>query len=195
MRKGWPIWQRAQARSRPEGSFASTSADSCRRSVPRCPRAQPVRATREQQSATSDEAPTFVPSFNAAAKTRLLARPAPPDQTTLCVLRASVAPFRVCVTVPEPLSDAPPLPPAFRRTLLLLTVAALLVRVAGLLLEPSVGPVADERTWVDWARHLCSEKVHFSPLRTRMIFHPPLYPYFLASALALTGTLEAAKWA
>jgi hypothetical protein len=92
------------------------------------------------------------------------------------------------------LSDPPPLPPAFRRTLLLLTVAALLVRVGGLLLEPSVAPVADERTWADWARHLCSEKVHFSPLRTRMIFHPPLYPYFLAATLALTGTLEAAKW-
>jgi hypothetical protein len=60
--------------------------------------------------------------------------------------------------------------------------------------EPPVGPVADERTWTDWARHLASEKVGFSPLRTRMIFHPPLYPYFLAVPFALTGTLEAAKW-
>jgi len=75
-----------------------------------------------------------------------------------------------------------------------LTVAALLVRVVALVVEPPVGPVADERTWTDWARHLSSEKVHFSPLRTRMIFHPPLYPYFLAVPLALTGSLEAAKW-
>jgi hypothetical protein len=92
------------------------------------------------------------------------------------------------------LNDAPPLPPSLRRTLLLLTLAALAVRVAGLLLEPPVGPVADERTWADWARHLSSEKVGFSPLRTRMIFHPPLYPYFLAVPLAVTGSLEAAKW-
>jgi hypothetical protein len=76
----------------------------------------------------------------------------------------------------------------------MLTLAALLVRGAGLLLEPPVGPVADERTWADWARHLTSEKVHFSPLRTKMIFHPPLYPYFLAVPLAWTGSLEAAKW-
>jgi hypothetical protein len=92
------------------------------------------------------------------------------------------------------LHDASPLTPSLRKTLLLLTVAALLVRVAALLLEPPVGPVADERTWTDWAKHLCSEKVRFSPLRTRMIFHPPLYPYFLAAPLAATGGLEAAKW-
>jgi len=54
--------------------------------------------------------------------------------------------------------------------------------------------VADERTWVDWARALGSPRVSFSPFRTHMIFHPPLYPYFLAVPLALTGSLEAAKW-
>jgi hypothetical protein len=68
------------------------------------------------------------------------------------------------------------------------------VRALALALEPPVPPVADERTWTDWARHLGSEKVGFSPLRTRMIFHPPLYPYFLAASLALTGSLEAVKW-
>ena len=31
--------------------------------------------------------------------------------------------------------------------------------------------------------------------RTRMIFHPPLYPYFLAVPYSLFGTLDAAKWA
>ena len=49
----------------------------------------------------------------------------------------------------------------------MLTVAALLVRALALVLEPPVAPVADERTWTDWARHLASDKVHFSPLRTR----------------------------
>jgi dolichyl-phosphate-mannose-protein mannosyltransferase len=84
--------------------------------------------------------------------------------------------------------------PAAARTLLVLTVAALAVRVAFLLLEPRAAPVADERTWVDWARIVTSERVAFSPFRTHMIFHPPLYPYFLAVPLWLTGSLEAVKW-
>lgn len=81
------------------------------------------------------------------------------------------------------------------RRLLLLTLAGLLVRLVFLLVEPATGPVADERTWTDWARIVSSERVGFSPFRTRMIFHPPLYPYFLAVPLSLFGTLEAAKWA
>jgi hypothetical protein len=85
-------------------------------------------------------------------------------------------------------------PGGITRALLLLTLAGLLVRAVALALEPPVPPVADERTWTDWARHLGGEKVGFSPLRTRMIFHPPLYPYFLAVPLALTGSLEAVKW-
>ena len=84
--------------------------------------------------------------------------------------------------------------PLAARTLLLLTLATLVVRVAFLLLEPATTPVADERTWVDWARTLGSPRVAFSPFGTHMIFHPPLYPYFLAVPLALTGSLEAVKW-
>lgn len=80
------------------------------------------------------------------------------------------------------------------RRLVLLTLAGLTVRLLFLLLEPATGPVADERTWTDWARIVSSERVGFSPFRTRMIFHPPLYPYFLAVPLSLFGTLEAAKW-
>jgi 4-amino-4-deoxy-L-arabinose transferase-like glycosyltransferase len=75
-----------------------------------------------------------------------------------------------------------------------LTLAALAVRVLFLALEPPAAPVADERTWVDWARTIGSPRVGFSPLRTNMIFHPPLYPYFLAVPLSLTGSLEAARW-
>jgi 4-amino-4-deoxy-L-arabinose transferase-like glycosyltransferase len=78
--------------------------------------------------------------------------------------------------------------------LLLLTLAALVARAAFLLLEPAAAPVADERTWVDWARTVSSARVGFSPLRTNMIFHPPLYPYFVAVPLWLTGSLAAVKW-
>jgi 4-amino-4-deoxy-L-arabinose transferase-like glycosyltransferase len=81
-----------------------------------------------------------------------------------------------------------------RRALLLLTVAAVLVRALFLLWQPATQPVGDERTWTDWARHLASAKVGWSPLRTHMIFYPPLYPYFLAASAALTGSLEAARW-
>jgi 4-amino-4-deoxy-L-arabinose transferase-like glycosyltransferase len=81
-----------------------------------------------------------------------------------------------------------------RRVLLFLTVAAIVVRALFLAWEPATQPVADERTWTDWAKNLASAKVAYSPFRTHMIFYPPLYPYFLAAAAALTGSLEAARW-
>jgi hypothetical protein len=74
---------------------------------------------------------------------------------------------------------------AFRRALLLITLAAIFVRGAFFLLEPATSPVADERTWTDWAR-IVAERPW--PLRHKMIFHPPLYPYFLAGPYALTGS-------
>ena len=80
--------------------------------------------------------------------------------------------------------------------LLLLTAAGLLARAAFVLLEPATHPVADERTWTNWAvESLVTPRVSFSPLRTHMIFYPPLYPYFIAVAYALAHTLEAVKWA
>jgi hypothetical protein len=85
--------------------------------------------------------------------------------------------------------------PAAARTLLLLTVAALAVRGAFLLIEPPTSPVADEQVWVKWARHLAGPRVAFDPLRAQFLFHPPLYPYFLAVPLSLTGSLQAARWA
>jgi 4-amino-4-deoxy-L-arabinose transferase-like glycosyltransferase len=82
------------------------------------------------------------------------------------------------------------------RQLLLLTAAGLLARAAFVLLEPATHPVADERTWTNWAvESLVTPKVSFSPLRTHMIFYPPLYPYFIAVGYAVFHTLEAAKWA
>ena len=82
------------------------------------------------------------------------------------------------------------------RTLALLTLAGFAVRAAFLLLEPATHPVADERTWTNWAvESLATPRVAFSPLRTHMIFYPPLFPYFIAVPFALFHTLEAAKWA
>lgn len=82
------------------------------------------------------------------------------------------------------------------RPLLLLTLAGLAVRIAFLLSEPATQPVADERTWTNWAvLGLVSPRVHFSPFRTHMVFYPPLYAYFIAVVYALFRTLTAVKWA
>jgi 4-amino-4-deoxy-L-arabinose transferase-like glycosyltransferase len=82
------------------------------------------------------------------------------------------------------------------RQLLLLTIAGFLARAAFVLLEPATHPVADERTWINWAlESLVTPRVSFSPLRTHMIFYPPLYPYFIAVLFALFQTLQAVKWA
>jgi dolichyl-phosphate-mannose-protein mannosyltransferase len=81
------------------------------------------------------------------------------------------------------------------RRLAALTMAALLVRLAFLVLEPATPPVGDEHTWTDWARELVSPRVHYSPFRIHLIFYPPVYPYFLAALYGATGTFEAARWA
>jgi 4-amino-4-deoxy-L-arabinose transferase-like glycosyltransferase len=102
--------------------------------------------------------------------------------------------------MPRPTSEPPEASPsaaapARDRRLLWLTLAALAVRIAFLLAEPETRPVADERTWTNWAvDNLVLPKVRFSPLRTHMIFHPPLYPYFIAVPFELFGTLTAVKW-
>jgi hypothetical protein len=90
----------------------------------------------------------------------------------------------------------PDVPSSTARKLLLLTIAGLAVRAAFLMLEPATHPVADERTWTNWAvESLATPRVAFSPLQTHMIFYPPLYPYFIAVPFALFHTLQAAKWA
>src|SRR6185295_9079288 len=82
----------------------------------------------------------------------------------------------------------------FRRRLLLLTAAALAARLSCIALEPATTPVADETMWTTWgASVLPSPEVHFSPLLFRLIFHPPLYPYFIGVLYGLFGTLTAVK--
>jgi 4-amino-4-deoxy-L-arabinose transferase-like glycosyltransferase len=85
---------------------------------------------------------------------------------------------------------------SFGRVLLGLAAAAFVVRAVFVLMEPPTRLVADERTWTAWAlESLLSPEVRFSPLRTPMLFHPPLYPYFIATFAGLFGSLAAVKWA
>jgi 4-amino-4-deoxy-L-arabinose transferase-like glycosyltransferase len=68
-----------------------------------------------------------------------------------------------------------------------LLLAGLAVRLVFLALEPPTRLVGDERTWVAAAREIASPEVRFDPLRTKLIFYPPLHPYLLAAANALLG--------
>jgi hypothetical protein len=83
------------------------------------------------------------------------------------------------------------------RGLFVLTVLALVLRVVFVWVEPANGLSGDEHTWTGWAwganEGLTSARIGFSPFRSEMIFYPPLYPYFLAGARALFGSLIAVK--
>jgi len=85
-------------------------------------------------------------------------------------------------------------PDPIGRRLAAVTLVAVVVRLAFVVLEPATHPVGDERTWTDWALNLCSARVHFSPLRIHLIFYPPVYPYFLAVLYRLSDTFETVRW-
>jgi hypothetical protein len=83
---------------------------------------------------------------------------------------------------------------SFRRGLLALSLTGLAVRLLFALLEPDTYPVADETMWLKWATEILpSPEVSFSPRRLSLIFHPPLYVYFIGSVFALFGSLGAVK--
>ena len=85
--------------------------------------------------------------------------------------------------------------PRFGRALLLVTLAALAVRIAFLALEPEAKLAGDEPTWTTLAiTGLVKLRRPFSPLRSPLLFYPPGYPYFLGGFYALGG-LVAVKWA
>jgi 4-amino-4-deoxy-L-arabinose transferase-like glycosyltransferase len=91
-------------------------------------------------------------------------------------------------------------PPAMKpesRALLLLFVAGLLARLAFLVLEPATHPVADERVWIGWSIEppdgIASPGVAFNPWRTRIIFHPPVFPYLVGAVYTAFGGLGAVK--
>ena len=69
-----------------------------------------------------------------------------------------------------------------RRPLLLFALAGLALRLVFLALEPGTALAGDEHTWTTWgAEVLPSADVAFSPLRFRLIFYPPAYPYFVGA--------------
>lgn len=87
-------------------------------------------------------------------------------------------------------SDTPSTAP--RATVLAaIWAAGVAARLAFILLEPATAPVADETMWLMALTRIPA--AGFSPFANYPIFHPPLYPYFLAGANALFGTLFAVK--
>jgi hypothetical protein len=79
--------------------------------------------------------------------------------------------------------------------LLWLFLAALLVRGALVVLEPQARRIGDEGMWKAMGLELASAEVGFSPLRSRLVSHPPLYPYMIGGLVAAFGTIDAVKWA
>jgi len=73
------------------------------------------------------------------------------------------------------------------------TLLGLALRLAFVAFEPGARLVGDETTWTAWGQELASPQVRFSPLASRILFYPPLYPYFIAAVLALFGSLTAVK--
>ena len=98
---------------------------------------------------------------------------------------------------PGPKSSSPPgASRSFPSPLLIVFLGALALRAAFLLLEPPTFPVGDENAYLTLGtQYLPSARVGFSPFRTHLIFHPPLYPYFIAVLFRLTGGLAAVQWA
>jgi hypothetical protein len=83
---------------------------------------------------------------------------------------------------------------SFRRGLVILTLAGLAARLLFLFLEPATSPVADEGMWTYWGTQaLPSDRVGFSPLKLRFVFHPPVYLYFIGVLYTVFGTLTAVK--
>lgn len=78
-----------------------------------------------------------------------------------------------------------------RRVLAALWAGGVLARLAFIWLEPKTHPVADETMWLMALNRIPA--AHFSPFANYPIFHPPLYPYFLAGVNALFGSLLAIK--
>ena len=96
-------------------------------------------------------------------------------------------------TEPQPATPGTGQP--FARTIRLIFLGGLALRGAFLLLEPSTFPVGDERTYLTWGtQYLPSARVAFSPFRMHLIFHPPLYPYFIAGLRSLPGGLAVVQW-
>ncbi len=97
------------------------------------------------------------------------------------------------MTSPAPDSHAQGASPD--RALAALAAAALAVRVAWLLLEPRCALTGDEPSWIEIGRQLARPVVRFSPLRSNLIFYPPLYPYLVGLLWRAFRTTHAVLWA
>lgn len=74
---------------------------------------------------------------------------------------------------------------------MVLWAAGLALRLAFIWLEPATSPVADETMWLMSLTRIPG--AGFSPFSNYPIFHPPVYPYFLAALNSLFGGLLAIK--
>ena len=90
-------------------------------------------------------------------------------------------------------TSPPSLPPAraLLSPLALLWAGGLAARLAFVVLEPATAPIADETMWLMALRRIPA--AGFSPFANYPIFHPPLYPYFLAAIHSVFGSLAAIK--
>jgi len=75
-----------------------------------------------------------------------------------------------------------------------LAAAALVVRAAYLVLEPRCALTGDEPSWIELGRQLARPAVAFSPLRSDLVFYPPVYPYFVGALFRLFGSMAAVPW-
>jgi 4-amino-4-deoxy-L-arabinose transferase-like glycosyltransferase len=72
---------------------------------------------------------------------------------------------------------------------------ALALRVAYLLFEPACALTGDEPSWIEIGRRIGRPAVAFSPLRSDLVFYPPVYPYFVGALFRAFGTMRAVLWA
>jgi hypothetical protein len=75
-----------------------------------------------------------------------------------------------------------------------LAAAALVVRAAYLVLEPRCALTGDEPSWIELGRQLARPAIAFSPLRSDLVFYPPVYPYFVGALYRLFGSMAAVLW-
>jgi hypothetical protein len=81
------------------------------------------------------------------------------------------------------------------RGLWTLAACALAVRAAYLLLEPHCALTGDEPSWIELGRQLARPAIAFSPLRSDLVFYPPVYPYLVGALYRLFGSMAAVLWA
>jgi hypothetical protein len=81
------------------------------------------------------------------------------------------------------------------RGILVWTAVGLAARAAWLLLEPQVDPSGDEPSWISLGVYGLAKLRHpLSPLRSPLLFYPPAYPYFIATAYLAFHSLRAVLW-